>query len=79
MANLTSVICTIVLRTLYKRENEKRDRAKAEATRTGFGMDVFEDYIVIGGASEESTTARKVERRFLDVTDNKNKAFRYVL
>ena len=79
MANLISVICTISLRTLYKLENERRDRSKAEALRTGVGADVFQEFVVLETTDEEGKTVRKVEKRLLDLTDSENKVFRYVL
>ena len=79
MANLISVICTISLRTLYKLENERRDRSKAEALRTGVRADVFQEFVVLETTDEESKTVRKVEKRLLDLTDSENKVFQYVL
>ena len=77
MANFISVICTLTLRHIYKTENQRRERSKAEALTSGVGLEAFEEFVVMDGA-DGGKTMRRVEKRFLDMTDSDNQAFRYV-
>lgn len=72
--------CTLALRYLFARENQRRDALRAEAERTGDGQEKFQSwaYVEIQG-KDGAVSKRKVDKAFLDMTDKENLAFRYVL
>ena len=75
-----AIACTFAQRTLYARENRKRDSMKREALRAGTNFAVFEEYMMVETTdSDGKVHQRKVDKMYLDLTDGENLAFRYVL
>ena len=80
MSALVAVAATIVLRTLFARENQRRDIMYEDARRSGRSTVEFEEWAEVQEVDDEGRLhRRRVDKMFLDLTDGENLAFRYVL
>ncbi|KAG6856455.1 hypothetical protein H0H87_004315 [Tephrocybe sp. NHM501043] len=66
-----SALVLFTLRTLLASENKRRDNEQHD--------DKYDDVYVAHVEADGTTVEKKVDRAFLDLTDRKNRDFRYVL
>lgn len=64
--NLASAVTLLILRYLYSSENKRRDRETRDVTYDSAYL-------------QDESGGKKVDKAFLDLTDNQNRDFRYVL
>jgi len=77
--SMTIVLSTTIYFTL-KRENERRDRLKAEAEASGTHQHEFDEYGYIDVHGPDGKIKReKVLKAYMDLTDKENLSYRYVL
>ncbi|KAH8113932.1 MFS general substrate transporter [Phellopilus nigrolimitatus] len=82
MSHLCSIVCVLVLRWHFVRENARRDvlREQAEAAGNRHILAMFDEFAMVEMTDKEGCVIRKrVDKMFLDLTDTENLAFRYVL
>ncbi|KAF8687957.1 hypothetical protein AX14_003576 [Amanita brunnescens Koide BX004] len=69
--NVASAIIILILRFFLAHENNKRDKEERDYT--------YDDVYIKKELPDGSTIEAKVDKAFLDLTDKKNRDFRYVL
>ncbi|KAJ3558280.1 hypothetical protein NM688_g1012 [Phlebia brevispora] len=80
MTAIITELLILTLRTMFWKENKRRDALKAEAERTGERLAAFEEYMVAETVDDDGKVlTRRVDKMYLDLTDGENLAFRYVL
>ncbi|KAI5121702.1 hypothetical protein M0805_002095 [Coniferiporia weirii] len=80
MSHLCAILCTLALRSLFVRENARRDALRAEAEASGKSLAAFENFAFVETTDKDGNVIQsRVDKTFLDLTDKENLAFRYVL